>query len=211
MQILSRYDLFIFDWDQTLVQSTLLLKILTPILGRLRGRSRVRYRQVHMPEKAIRNIKVDESFSRFYAAFDDIYSVVFKPKLKPGAAQLLEFLKKNGKKVAIFSDSKTYRLLKETSSLGLLRYVDFALSAESIDYYKPDPTGLLILVDRFGMAKKRCLYIGDMASDVLTARLAEMDACGVADGVDPYGTLKRANPKYLFTNVESFAKAMGKK
>lgn len=211
MQILSKYDLFIFDWDHTLTTSTWFIALLSVAIRRRRGRIGERRREVHMPDRAIRNIKIDESFSRFYATFDDIYSFAFRPKLKPGAAPLLESLKKKRKKVAVFSDSKTYRLLKETSSLGMLRYVDFALSAESIGYYKPDPTGLLILVDRFGVAKKRCLYIGDMAVDMLTARLAGVDSCGVADGIDSYDALKRANPKYLFTKIDLLAKALGKR
>lgn len=215
MSILSKYDLFIFDWDHTLTKSTLLLTLMALTVRKARSgrieRSIEKRRDARVSEKAIRNIKIDESFSKLYSYFDDIYSFIFRPRLKDNAADLLELLKKRRKKVAVFSDSKTYRLLKETSMLGVLRYVDFALSAESIGYYKPDPTGLLVLVDKFGVSKKRCLYIGDLPTDILTARLAGIDSCGVADGIGKFDSLKKANPNYLFTHMDSLFQNLRKR
>lgn len=208
MQILSRYELFIFDWDNTLTTSTLLVALLQRINRKSGMRSVQNRKEVRVSAKEVKNVKMQEEVSRLYSTLDDAYSLVFKPKLKNDAASLLGLLKKSRKKVAVFSDSKTYRLRSETGKLGVLRYVDFALSAEAIRYYKPNPMGLLVLLDRFRVPKSRSLYVGDMATDVLTARLAGIDSCGVADGLDSFEALKDANPTYVFTNIGAFLQAL---
>jgi HAD superfamily hydrolase (TIGR01549 family) len=208
MQILSKYELFVFDWDHTLTTSTFVVTLLNLLKEKRQKRSIGTRREVQASESAIRNVKVEEKIGRLYSTFDDAYGILFKPKLKRNADLVLELLKRHRKKVAIFSDSKNYRLLKETGALRVLRYVDFALSAEAIGYYKPNPTGLLVLLDRFRIAKSKCLYIGDMATDVLTAKLAGVDSCAVADGIGSFETLSAAGPNYLFTKMEAFLQAL---
>lgn len=148
--------------------------------------------------------------SRFYSVFDDAYSIFFRPRLKGDAIQLLEFLKRKHKKIAVFSDSKTYRIMKEMRELGVLKYFDCVITAESIDRYKPNPTGLLLLLDRFKTPKNKSIYIGDMASDVLTAKFAGMNSCAVSDGIDTHELLLDAKPTYAFRTLHGFLKTLQK-
>jgi FMN phosphatase YigB (HAD superfamily) len=208
MRILSKYELFIFDWDHTLTTSTLVVTLIH-LLGARRRRARIEQMRNRKPsEFSAKNVEIKEDVSKVYSAFDDIYGLLFRPRLKRNAVQLLRLLKQNGKKVAIFSDSKAYRLLRETEALGVMKYVDFALSAESIGYFKPDPTGLLALVDRFRVPKRKTLYIGDMAGDVLAARLAGIDSCAVADGMGSLESLERERPDYAFARLGSFLQSL---
>jgi FMN phosphatase YigB (HAD superfamily) len=210
MQILSKYDLFIFDWDHTLTTSTVVITLLY-LITRRRKRARAReYEKGNIPKSDLRNIKVDVEVSQLYSFLDDIYSLLFRPRLKKDAMLLLQYLKENNKKIAVFSDSKTYRLMKEIRELGAFKYVDFALSAESICCYKPNPTGVLLLLDRLKADKKRSVYIGDMATDVLTAKLSGIDSCGVSDGIDSYTALKQAKPTYEFETLSAFLDAVKK-
>lgn len=208
MRLLSKYDLFIFDWDHTLTTSTLLITMLY-LLGRRQKRKHAEeLRRMRPDDFSARNIELRENVSRLYSLFDDLYSLVFRPKLKPGSIEMIEFLKKNGKKVAIFSDSKTYRLFKEMRALGIAGKVDSALSAESVGFYKPDPTGLLLLLDRFKTSKEKSVYVGDMANDVLTAKLAGVDSCVVADGIDSAATLEKEGPNYSYARLGSLLHAL---
>jgi len=208
MRILSKYELFIFDWDHTLTTSTLAVTLIH-LLSARRKRARIELVKNRKPsEFSAENVEMKEDISKIYSAFDGIYGLLFRPRLKRNAVQLLRLLKQNGKKVAIFSDSRAYRLLRETAELGVMKYVDFALSAESIGYFKPDPTGLLALMDRLKISKRKTLYIGDMAWDVLTAKLAGIDSCAVADGIDSLESLKRERPDYTFARLGSFLQAL---
>ena len=194
------YGLFIFDWDGTLSTSTFLVR-LSRLLQR---RYSVGYIKAHFEDyrkQEAKGVKMKEEVNRTYARLYDVYSFFYRPKLQPGVKDLLRDLKARKKRVAIFSDSSRYRLMSEVKMLGLLKYVDFILSADSIDRYKPNPQGLLVVAKRFRAKKGKVLYIGDMASDILTARFAKMDVCTVGNGVDPYKLLKELHPDYLFRDL----------
>jgi FMN phosphatase YigB (HAD superfamily) len=208
MRPLSKYDLFIFDWDHTLTTSTLVVTILDMLrrYGRRGGADRIR--STRSSKFSAEGIVIRERTSKLYSLLDDAYALAFNPKLKPGATDTLDFLRSKGKKVAIFSDSKAYRLLKEIRNLGIDSRVDFALAAESIDSYKPDPTGLLLLIDRFGASKKRSVYIGDLPTDIMAARLAGIDAYAVADGIGSLRSLRNEKPDRLFPKLTSLLKAL---
>ncbi len=208
MRLLSKYELFIFDWDHTLTTSTIFVTLLDLFGARGKHRSMEMLRGKRYSDFPARNIRMKEDVSRIYSMFDDAYGVIFRPRLKRGAIPLLSLLKRNGRKVAVFSDSRSYRLLKETEQLGALRYVDTALAAEAVGRYKPNPTGLLVLLDRFKAKKERSVYIGDMASDIMTAKLAGMHSCAVADGIDSFDALKNERPDHLFSSLESFLQAL---
>lgn len=208
MQILSKYDLFIFDWDHTLTTSTVIVTSLY-IINRFRKRARANeFKNRKITKNEVQRIKVDEEVNRIYSFFDDLYSMFFRPRLKKDAMLLLEFLKKNNKKVAIFSDSKTYRLMKEMRELGVVKYIDLAISAESINGYKPNPTGVLLLLDRLKTEKKKTVYIGDMVTDILTAKFSGVDSCAVSDGIDTHPILKETGPTYEFRSLSEFFKAV---
>lgn len=200
--LIDRYSLFIFDWDGTLSTSTSIVK-LARLITRRYSVSHItvnsdRYRVERMPKFK------DERTGRLYSLAYWIYSIIYKPKLKPGVLELLKLLKKKGKKIAIFSDSNRFRLAIEVNRLGVMDYADFVLSADSIKKLKPNPTGLITIVKQFGYRKGRCIYVGDMASDVFTARFAGLKACAVADGVDSYGLLKRVGADYITRSIGAF-------
>ncbi len=197
---LGDYKLFIFDWDGTLSTSTLLVR-LSRILQR---RYSLGYIKAHFKDyesQSLKDVEVTEEVDRVYARLYDIYSHFSRPGLQPGAVELLKELRRRKRKIAVFSDSTRYRLGKEVRMLGLARYVDLILSADSIERYKPNPQGLIVLAQRFKTRKSETLYIGDMASDILTARFAKVDICSVGNGVDPYILLKELQPDYLFRNL----------
>ncbi len=198
---IGNYDLFIFDWDGTLSTSTSLVRA-TRLLNR---RYNPRYIKEHSKEYQAdldSGVVGSESVSDFYSALYDIYSKFSRPRLQPGALLLLQELKKAGKKIAVFSDSNMYRLIKEIKLLGVTDYFDLVISARAIKKYKPNPDGLLLIIDKFKESKGRSVYIGDMASDVLTARFAGITIWSVCNGVDPYRLIKEAKPDQIFKNLQ---------
>ena len=203
--LIDRYDLFIFDWDGTLATSTTLVRAARLL--------QTRYKIETMDKKDWRRneskteIEDAVKINRFYAMLYELYSAFYKPQLKPGALALLRLLKKKGKKIAIFSDANKHRLFIETKKLGVDKYVDFSLSAASINKYKPNPTGIKEIVKKMGGRNKTSLYVGDMAVDVYVARLAGVDSCAVSDGVDPKDVLERVGPNYLVRNLKTLETA----
>ena len=208
MSLLEKYDLFIFDWDNTLSSST------APVnaIHLLKKDFALMYAKTH-PDRYrrkadVRTMRYVENEHGIYSTLYDCYTYLFRPGLKRSALKVLKYLKGKKKKVVVFSDAKKYRLYTETRKSGATEYLDFELSSEAIRCYKPNPAGLLLLMDRFKVSKKRTLYLGDMASDVLTAQFAGIDCCGVADGLETYEGLKAARARYVFKDLDSVIEAL---
>lgn len=205
--LLDENELFIFDWDGTLVTSGALIRV----SKMLKARYKLDYVLKHKEEYEVRStndLVMKEGRSRIVSKMYQIYARFSSVKLKPGSEELLKLLKAKKKKVCIFSDSNATRLLSETRRTNVIKYVDFILSADSISRYKPDPSGILLIVDKYKVKKSRSVYIGDMASDVYASKFAGVNACAVADGLDPMPLIKDAKPDYLFESTESMFKSL---
>ncbi len=192
----DRYELFIFDWDGTLLPTTTIVRAARKLRPRY-SIARMQGRGDSYSNESQAQIRAQDNINKFYDFAYAVYCAIYRPKLKSDALKTLMELKKRGKKVAIFSDSNKYRLHIETRKLGVTKYADLVLSSDAIKMFKPNPAGINAIVSRFGVRKARCIYIGDMAVDVFTARFAGIDSCALRDGVDPYATLVKAKPDYV--------------
>ncbi|MDE1851067.1 MAG: HAD-IA family hydrolase [Candidatus Micrarchaeota archaeon] len=201
---LEKYDLFIFDWDGTLSTSSALVKV-TRFLKRRYNIDYVRAHKELYTIGSMKDVRKKEGRAKLYSLIYDIYSRFTRAELKPGAMELLKALKKHRKKVAVFSDSNRHRLYIETRKTNAVKYLDFILSADSIRSFKPDPAGINTVIENFDVPKKRCLYIGDMAVDVFTAKFAGIGSCSVLDGLDPKDLLEKVGPDYFVEDLADFA------
>ena len=207
--LLDENELFIFDWDGTLATSGALIRV----SKMLKVRYRLGYILKHKERYKIRSVndlEIKEETSKFISTIYGLYSKLSKVSLKPGSEELLKLLKEEKKRVCIFSDSNTTRLMAETRGTNVVKYVDFILSADSINRYKPDPSGILLITDKYKVKKGRVVYIGDMASDVYASRFAGVKACIVADGLDPIQLIKDAKPEYLFTSMKAMLDSLNR-
>ena len=201
------HDLFIFDWDGTLSTSTLLVRA-THVFKLRYNPDYIKRNSERFKAQMAAKMRAESDPSPLYRMMNRVYAMVANPKLKPGAVEIMERLKKRGKKTAIFSDSNRYRLFIETRTLGMLDRVDFVLSSDAVRSYKPNPAGIKGIIERFRIPKSRCVYIGDMAVEIFTARFAGIHSCSLADGLDPYFLLKSNKPDYIFRGTDSLLKAL---
>jgi HAD superfamily hydrolase (TIGR01549 family) len=198
--LLDENELFIFDWDGTLATSGALIRV----SKMLKARYKLGYILKHKERYKVRSVNdlvIKEETGKLVSTIYALYSRLSMVRLKPGSEEILKLLKENKKKVCIFSDSNTTRLMAETRSTNVVKYADFILSADSINRYKPDPSGILLIMDKYRMKKDKAVYIGDMASDVYASRFAGVKACIVADGLDPVQLIKDAKPDYFFAST----------
>ena len=129
--------------------------------------------------------------------FDWVLTYVSRPLLHKDTIKMLEKLRKRGKKVAIFSNGSSKRVMREFRLLGITGYFDVIVSARDLHALKPNPTGLKLILKMTKTKAEKCVYIGDMVDDVLAAKLIKVDSCAVADGFDSYHKLKSIKPDYL--------------
>ncbi len=205
--------LFIFDWDGTLSTSTAIVRFSRFFKIRYSPSYIVAHSQLFNKNAAagrvdMRVLEREEEKNDIYAKIYEVYSLFAKPKLRKGATELLDALKKSGKKVAVFTDARRYRIIREIRMNGISRRIDYLLSADTIKAYKPNPTGIEIILKEAGVGKERSVYVGDMASDIFTAKFAGIRSCGVGGGMNSIAALKGAKPDFIFDSLEGMAKYM---
>lgn len=214
--MIDNFDLFIFDWDGTLSTSTSLVKLtrlLKPryYLRRIQEQGNI-YRGLKPLNPARLGLKAYEleERDRFFSFLYSIYSAVERPRMREGSFELIRLLKSRGKKVAVLSDSRLRRLMDEISMAKLDGRIDLVVSADMINVYKPDPRGIELVARRMGIKKSRCVYIGDMASDIMTAKFAGVASCAIEGGFESAGHIVAAKPNYMFRSVmEMYRKLRG--
>lgn len=130
---------------------------------------------------------------------------------KPGALQLLQFLKKNKKKVIVVTEGPTDAQIWTVRQLGLQPFIDILVTTNEVGKSKVD--GLFDEVLRMhGIASKKLVYVGDnetrdiapaMKAGILAIHYSEKDECMVDFiGNDQSNQLDET----LFLRVNSLAK-----
>ena len=102
----------------------------------------------------------------------------------------LQALKEKGMKLAVFSNKPHASAQKVVASLFGEDVFDYVQGASERIPIKPDPTGLLEILNRFGAEPGECLYFGDTNTDMLTAHAAGVTAVGVSWGFRGRGELQ---------------------
>lgn len=72
--------------------------------------------------------------------------------------------------------------------------IDEIVGGEDVNVFKPDPTGLNLMINRLGVSKEDVLYVGDSYIDAETAKNAGVDFAGVLTG---------STDEKLFQNIQT--------
>lgn len=75
---------------------------------------------------------------------------------------------------------------------------------------KPDPAGLLRLMEKLSVTAQETVYLGDSPEDVFTAKRAGVDFIGVAWGYRSLAQLQEAGAVRWIRHPEELAKLLGK-
>jgi len=199
--MLSSYKLYIFDFDGT-IRKLRVTSYITSIF-------KIRYKRFYLSKYKINNINLEviEKEYKFFAKFYGLFAGILPPRMIENVDSFINLLKNDKKKIAIFSDSKAFVIVKDLRKMGLIDYFDYILSADLLDRYKPNPSGLIYLLNRFKTDKRDAIYIGDMPVDIITAKLAGIDSCAVSTGLGNIKSLRWAKPNFVFKDYNEIIRA----
>ena len=124
------------------------------------------------------------AYKEIHKYYVDIYDNDFMYLTEPyeGITEMLKALKMAGIKTAIISnkdDSTAKKVADELFETGL---IDLCLGARAGVPLKPDATAVFEIMESFGVGAEECLYIGDTATDIQTAKNAGLYSVGVLWG-----------------------------
>jgi phosphoglycolate phosphatase len=124
--------------------------------------------------------------------------------LYPHVYETLEFFCSKRKVVV---SNKMHRLtVAVLRGLGVDKEFDTILGGDSAPQKKPDPALLVHALDRFQIAAKRAVMIGDGDTDIAAGKGAGVVTCGVTYGLGSKEDLVAASPDFLVDDLSELPK-----
>ena len=144
----------------------------------------------------------EETIDRLLGHFMEYYNAhcLDNTKPYPGITDLLENLTKQD--VALAVASNKYQEATEKIIAGALPDFNFVAVEGQREgrNRKPDPSIIFSVLEKFPVAKKDVLYIGDSGVDIECAKRACVESIGVSWGFRSTGELRRANADYIVSH-----------
>jgi 2-phosphoglycolate phosphatase len=117
----------------------------------------------------------------------------------PNGKEIVEYF--FDKKNAVLSNKPINFIEKILKALSFFKPFDSIIGGDSLDVKKPDPKGLILIMNKFNCPPEKTLMIGDSSIDIETGKHAGVITCGVSYGLGNLGSLTSSNPDYLIDNL----------
>jgi phosphoglycolate phosphatase len=139
--------------------------------------------------------RLDEGMEVYGRIFDEHCTYLVKPY--EGITQMLQELGKRGIKLGVLSNKphqQTKKVVQEIFGDGIFDYVQG--QKDGIPK-KPDPAGVLELLEKMKVTKDACLYVGDSEVDVRTGKNAGVKTVSVSWGFRTREVLASAGADHM--------------
>lgn len=205
----QKFDLIVFDWDGTLMDSTAaIVKSLQDAANDLGLPVPEKKRAVHVIglglKEALETVFPDLSL-KHYPKLIDRYRLHFltnskKTTLFDGIKAMLDDLKKQNYLLAVATGKSRAGLNRAIDESGLRGYFDASRTADET-WSKPHPAMLLELVQQLGESMNRTVMIGDTTHDLQMANNAGAAGIAVQYGAHSAVELLKLHPIYAADSV----------
>ncbi len=216
-QRLGRYELYVFDWDGTVMDTTALiargiqeaaraLALPVPDLETARGTIGL---GVSETMAIVAPTLPVERWEEFQLAYRDWYIVreaeVF---LFPHLRELLDAMRRHGVRMAIATGKSRRGLNRVFEKTGIGGYFEATRTADEC-FSKPHPQMLEEIFLETGVAPENAVMIGDTGHDLQLAANGRCHAVGVTYGAARREELEALPHDAIVDNVDELAQALG--
>jgi len=136
---------------------------------------------------------VHSKWNEFYHNFVDHEKI----PLKPGIYAVLNFLHRNGAKLAVATSTERHLALIKLTRTGIIDFFDLVVSGDQVKYSKPHPEIYLTAAEQLGVQPENCLAFEDSDSGVRSAYSAGIKVIQIIDLIEPSDEVRKLNHKIL--------------
>lgn len=207
---MSRYELLIFDWDGTIMDSTGLIarciqdacrELGLPVPSDADARWVIGL-GASASVKYVAPTLAPERHAEFAGRYRGHYLArEHEAPLFEGIAALLAELRSRGRRLAVATGKSRHGLDRALQASGLAAHFEASRCADE-GFAKPHPGMLLALLEATGVEPGRALMIGDTTHDLELAANAGVDAVGVTYGAHEAGLLRDRPARHLAASVQ---------
>ncbi len=153
-----------------------------------------------------RGVQLDDC-SEIHKSYMDAYDkdFMYLTEAYDGVIPMLRKLKELGVKTAILSNKDDATAKKVSEDLFETGLIDLCLGAREGKALKPDPESVFEIVEDFGVARNECIYVGDTATDIETAKNAGLYSIGVLWGFRDEAELRSAGADTIVSGAMEIA------
>jgi len=206
----SPYELLIFDWDGTLMDSTAAIAeaiqeacadLGLPVPPTLQARYVIGLGLTD----AMRHILPDLPDSE-YPKVVDRYRLHFLRRdggttLFPGAQEMIEDLRERGYMLAVATGKSRRGLDRALEATGLRGLFDATRCADE-GFAKPHPGMLMTILDTLATPSEKALMIGDTTHDLTMANAAGVASAAITHGAHEREALVNCQPLVMVNNLQ---------
>ncbi len=136
----------------------------------------------------------------------DIYPKLFRERacIIPDVDLQLRKLSENGLKLGIVTSTPQVNLFEKMEVLtraNLSTLFEIVITGDEVANKKPAPDSLLLCADKLNVIPSRCIYVGDMKSDIEAGKAAGMGTIGVLSGFENQQMLESIKPDAIIMSV----------
>jgi len=128
-------------------------------------------------------VQIDEFVRLFVERANEVMTEL--TLLLESVPEAVKMLKIQGFALGIVSTKFRYRIQSILCREGLLDSFDVIVGGEDVSRHKPDPEGVLLVMERLQSSPTDSVYVGDSLVDAETARRARVPFIAVLSGVTP--------------------------
>lgn len=129
--------------------------------------------------------------------------------LIPGVKECFKKLKEMGLKIAIATNNNRRATEYVLKRLGVADYVDYTVTRNDVEEFKPNPTQLKWLLSKANVSREEAIYVGDSFIDIIAAKKAGIKIIAVPFGLYSIDELKKHNPDYLAKDYREVLEIIG--
>jgi phosphoglycolate phosphatase len=208
---LKNIDSMIFDFDYTLVDSSpVILEGISYALGKMGlpiPTPELMRKTIGLTSKDALKVLIGTNDRKAVAEFEVLFirregEVTFERTIfLEGAKQVLKELDGRGLGLGIVSN-RSHKMIDEfLRREKISELVDVIVGVEDAPKPKPDPSGLMMALNKLAGSKTRTFYIGDSRVDAKTAHRVGIPFIAVLSGMTPKQDFKKYSPCFIVNKL----------
>lgn len=129
---------------------------------------------------------------------------ISKIKLIDGVLNFLKLVKMNGYKISIVTNCNDKVAHEITKYTGIIKYIDFIISASDVKFGKPNPEPYLIAMERYNINSSKCFIFEDSKSGILSGKQSNPKTLIGIETIYNSEELKKYNVDFSLKNYVNF-------
>lgn len=128
---------------------------------------------------------------------------LIETRLYPHVKATLKNLRRTrpGLEMAVVTNKPEAVSVKILTGLGVMDYFDRIIGPESVHRLKPDPEGILMMLQKWSVPPGQAIMIGDSHTDIQAGKAAGTITCGVTYGLGDKTALMEARADYMIDDL----------